>query len=593
MTDESASRNPFPLLPFARLASDKKRAVGSILRVGKDPKLAPLDNLSGSSPQCRVTRLCPSATRIWSALCLCSVCFSFGPRATAVGVTVLTHGFESGSSYPSWVSAMADRIPAYHTFPGKSFTTYRLVVSYSGGYLVSCTRTNGVAPSASDSGEILVELDWSQISGDVFDSYASTTGVAWPVAWALQQTNLIAELGGHALAEFPIHLVGHSRGGSLVSEVSRLLGTNGVWVDHVTTLDPYPLNNDGNADFPATVVDAPVHTYSSVLFADNYWQNLGSGYIFGDPDGEAVAGAYVRQLTSLSGGYNNDHSNVHLWYHGTIDLNTPSSDGGASITTTERQNWWVPYEQTGAISGFYYSLIGTGNRLSTDQPLGSGFSAIRDGFNQTWDLGAGSANNRTALTTNTGVWPNLVRFFRTDTNQVTQGQSVAVTFYYQWARTNAGTATVSFYIDDDFNPLNSNARLLNQLVVPATGASAVSYSTVSLPLYATNAQPGYHALYASITGAGHTRYLYSPQLVYVVPAVNQQPPTLDIAAISSDQFVIGINGVAGQGITLQGSADLQNWIPLATNTLVSARWTYTNTAPTGFLQQFFRAVLNP
>ena len=485
---------------------------------------------------------------------------------------------------------MADAVPVYAHFQGTNFTTYRLTMTYNGtAYVVSAARTNGAPPSGSDSGEIIVELDWSQISGDVSDNYASTYGVAFAASQALARTNFISELNGHALAEFPLHLIGHSRGGSLVSDMSRQLGTNGIWVDHLTTLDPYPINNDGNVNFPATVTDAPAsNTYVTVLFADNYWQDLGAGWVFGDPDGEAVNGAYVRQLTSLSGGYNNDHSNVHLWYHGTVKWTTPTSDTGASITSSERNSWWVAYEQKGTNAGFQYGLIGGANRLSSDQPLGTGHSAIKDGYNQMWNFGAGTLNNRKALATNNGTWASLIKFNRLDTNQVAQGQSIPVKFYYQWARPATSNATVSIYLDDDPNVLNSNQKLLLQLNTPGTTMTNVNAVTVSVPLFATNAAPGWHWLLASINNGGQTRYLYAPEMVQVIAS----PPILDIAQIGFGKFQVGVNGQTNQKIVLESSPNLTSWQPLATNTLTASRWNYTNSPAAGTPMLFYRARLS-
>jgi hypothetical protein len=75
------------------------------------------------------------------------------------------------------------------------------------------------------------------------------------------------------------------------------------------------------------------------------------------PDGQAVAGAYNRQLTDLSGGYSSGHSDAHLWYHGTIDSRTPASDTEASINASQRTNWWTAYELFGARAGFLNSVI--------------------------------------------------------------------------------------------------------------------------------------------------------------------------------------------------------------------------------------------
>lgn len=523
------------------------------------------------------------------------------PPANAAGVTIITHGY--GGDVNGWVTGMANEMTNYYNFPGTSSTTYKITLTTTDGTSIyyQWSRVGGPMPTNTYSGEIIIKMDWSQMAGSLTDPLVydvSTYNVALAASWVFLQTNSISDLGGHALVEFPIHMIGHSRGGSLITEISRILGTNGVWVDHLTTLDPHPLNNDGNDDFPVLQTDASAaHTYQNVLFHDNYWQNIAT---WPEPDGEFVNGAYNRQLYNPSGGYGNTtsssphHSNVHLWYHGTVDFDNPASDSDPAnpyITSTERYNWWGSYEGYGLVAGFYYSLIGHGNRLSADQPVGPGFPAIRDGYNQNWDLGAGTSANRSALSSNSGAWPNLIKFNRTDTNQVVQGQSVAVKFFYQWAQPSTSTATLNFYLDNDFNPLNSNQNLLKQMSVPGNGATSISYATVNLTLDATNASPGYHTLYGKITGGGRTRYLYAPELVQVISM--RQPPTMDIAALNGLQLRVGVNGVTGQTIVLQGSTDLAAWLPLATNTLAGSRWTYTNTPPSSPARRFYRAVLSP
>jgi hypothetical protein len=511
-------------------------------------------------------------------------------RSAAMGVTIITHGYNSDVN--GWITGMANKIPTYPGFPGTSFTTYTITLTTDGSsYFYSWSRAND-SPSTTDSGEIIVKLDWSQMSGGSAPYDYSTYNVAKLASSLLLQTNLISDLGGHALVELPIHLIGHSRGGSLMSEISRQLGTNGIWIDHLTTLDPHPLNNDGNTE-PFFPTDASANnTYANVLFCDNYWQDLSGS--FPDFNGETVHGAYNRHLSNLTGGYENtssvaaDHSNVHLWYHGTVDWITPTGDTEASITSSERQAWWVPFEERGTNAGFYYSLIGGGDRLSSDQPLGVGFPAIKDGLNQWWDFGAGTATNRTTLATNTGAWPSLIKLDRTDTSQILQGQSLSVKLYYQWARPATSNATISFYLDDDRNPLNTNQKLLQQITVPGS-VSSVNVGTFSIPLLATNASLGSHSLLAVMTAGGNTRYLYAPQWVQVISIL--QPPTLDIAQISPLSFRLGINGLNNQTIILQTSSNLLTWQAIATNTLSSSRWVYTNSLADGTARLFYRAQL--
>jgi hypothetical protein len=493
---------------------------------------------------------------------------------------------------------MGDAIPDYlqARYPrlNSACSTYKLVLTNIDGefYYFTPVRTNGSPPSETETGEIVVELDWSAISGvdGATSSWGSTSNVAFAVSQILLATNSFPELQGHPAVEFPIHLIGHSRGGSLMAQLSYDLGTNGIWVDHLTTLDPYPLNNDGNFDLPLTVEDASAaNTYETVLFADNCWQDLGEGAYVGDPIGEPVDGAYVRQLFDLSGGYTGlswAHENVHLWYYGTINLNTPADDTEATITSTQRADWWVPYEDSGGIAGFYYSLIGGGDRMSTDKPLGSASDPeIIDGYNQNWDLGASVANpNRTALAVNSGDWPNIIKFDITGTNVVTSGTSIVTKLFYQYG--GASNLTARIFLDGDFNPYNSNSISVLTLEMPASGTGSVFvYNTLDLPT--TNVAPGVYAIYAQITDGLRTRYLYTPELIEIVSPL--QPPVLDIS-VTGSRLVLGINGAVGQKVVLQSSDDLRTWLPIATNTLTSERWEYTNNAEPGMSAQFYRGV---
>lgn len=511
------------------------------------------------------------------------VLFVSSLRGNAAGVTLITHGLNGNVG--GWITGMATNMPNYAMFSGTNFTCYEMYVSnFNSSYYVTAARVAGNAPTNSETGEILVKLDWRLLAGG--DTH-NTFHVAGAVVPAFLSTNFIPELGGHALAEFPMHLIGHSRGGSLVCELSRVLGTNGIWVDQITTLDPHPLND---AAFPldffvGNAVDAPARTYENVLFHDEYWQDAAFGVT-----GLPVMGAYMRKLSVFSGGYSgvgHQHSDVHLWYHGTVDWRVPTSDTEAGLTSSERNSWWTGYERSGTNAGFNYTLIGGADRTSTDMPLGFGTSAVRDGYNQWWDLGAGVSNNRIALPANNGNWPNVIKLNRTSTNSVVQGQSTPLKFYYQWARPNTNIATLSLYLDADFNPLNTNQTLLCEMPVPGNNASSVSFATTNLLLAATNAPAGTHAFLAKITAGGRTRFLYAPELVQILQV--QLPPTLAITPLSAAQVRIVVNGSPGETLVLEQSTDLALWQPLATNTLVGSQWTYTNTV-TATPARFFRAV---
>lgn len=500
------------------------------------------------------------------------------------GVTVITHGLNGTTT--GWVTGMANAIASHASGRAANAPVYKLTVENSAGSLTtSASKVSGGDPQTIATGEIIVLIDWSAVAdGNSFN----TAQVAAAVAPDFTATDFLPELGGHALVEWPLHFIGHSRGGSLVCELSRLLGTQGIWVDHVTTLDAHPLNNDGFNDFIYSAHDATARIYENVLFADSYYQNA-SLLINGEP----VPGASWRKQTTFSGGYTDtlsgNHSDVHLWYHGTIDWTIPTSDTEASLTSSERQTWWTTAESLGMNSGFCYSLLGGSNRLSLLQPNGANSSPVRDGFNQKYDLGAGVANNRTDLPANSGEWPNVIRLDLTTTNPIPRGGTATLQIHFQWAVPGSETQAVRVYLDEDANPWNGNERLALAGTASGTTGSQVGFGTITVPLDPLTVPAGAYAVFVQLTGAGRTRILYAPEALRVVP--DMTPPEVDITVGTEGDGTLGVNGRAGQTVVIEGSADLQAWQPLRTNQLSAARWEM----PLGPAESnhFFRARLLP
>jgi hypothetical protein len=491
----------------------------------------------------------------------------------AGGVTVITHGFNANVT--DWVIPMLDKIPSFRTFPGTNVSEYQISITRNAStYSLTSTFLDGVAPSGSDSGEILIALDWSTLSSGA----VPTTDIAAQTAIALLSTTLIPDLNGHPLAELPLHFAGHSRGGSVITEAARLLGAQGVWVDHVTTLDPHPVSQFG---------DPPMTNYANILYADNFWQNLGDGLFV--PNGQAITGAYNRQLTNLNGGYSSSHSDVHLWYHGTIDLKTPASDTQATITSTERQLWWTTAEAFGTNTGFLNSLIGAGDRFSNFEPGGAGKGKISDGYNKVWDFGAGLAANRVFLPANNGSWPNLLRLNVIGTNHFASGDAIPAAFYYQCGANTGSTALVRLVLDADPNPLNANAISLTQTNVPSTGTNNIGLLNLTVTPNAAATQPGTYYVYGTITDGLHTRYLYAPQRI--VLEASRQAPVLVQSRIESGLFHCTVAAQAGQRVVVQGSTDLIHWLALQTNVMAGTSWDFADPASGNLAQRFYRALL--
>jgi hypothetical protein len=62
---------------------------------------------------------------------------------------------------------------------------------------------------------------------------------------------------------------------------------------------------------------------------------------------------------------------------------------------------------------------------------------------------------------------------------------------------------------------------------------------------------------------------------------------------SNGQFQFTVTGVPGSNAIVQGSTNLQTWLPLATNPLSQGSFTFTDKLATNYSARFYRVLLSP
>jgi hypothetical protein len=308
------------------------------------------------------------------------------PCAAAAGTTVISHGFALlAAEPPAWAFTMGTAILARAGDPSScgaipAETPLGTLLEYdpdTGAWQHACG-------SSTPNGEIVLIFNWARESGGL--GPGGTRGFAEAAAdalyAALRDPELPAGFESLDLLSGDVHFIGHSRGAVVNSDCVERLAAADLRVDQVTTLDPHPV--DGTLDFPLDAADWGDHTpnvWNNVAVADNYWRADGGGLLHaGDFDGIPIGadldldlGAAIEGPLDLDPVF--EHTEVHAWYHGTVDLAAGDDGDGTAIDAEPLTKWYgdggVPPRASG---GFHLSAIAGGPR----PPAGPGLAPSHD-----------------------------------------------------------------------------------------------------------------------------------------------------------------------------------------------------------------------
>ena len=473
-------------------------------------------------------------------------------RHLLAGTTIITHGFLAAESSilaqndePAWLRELAVDI-ARKAGDGQSnrVAQYRLVVEeevvgspdVSSWEFDTSGNFNPAIPNApfndanldhSYNGEAVIVLDWS----DVAFIGETRTGTVARLATEFLEFGL-GELGTKLL-ESDIHLVGHSRGGSLVGALANELGERGIVVDHVTYLDAHPiagvpplvLHDYGNLNLTVT---------ENVAFADSYYREGG----IPTPNGEPVPGATNFRLydsileDSGYGGAFGPHSDTHLWYHATVlenpttyvsDAPQPSNpdwfgDARFNVSFGNPTPDVNGHQMRVDATGYAYSRIAGGSRNDPH---------VNTGLHHQIPGGAGE-RHAVSIASGVNAWPNVFGIELSD-DRVDQGDSVSANFLWQDRSSDAG---IAYYVDTNKNPRDAGS--FDHLVASPTlvSSSPNSFSNATLQFETNSLPPDEYWLLGVISDtAGHKRYSYSSEPITIE---DPTPPVVSLLDFSRD-----------------------------------------------------------
>lgn len=508
-------------------------------------------------------------------------------------VTIITHGFNNvGTMTNGWLWNLAKQIGTYEKrkseYGGNDLKTFYQVQIVNDNFK-SKLMDFGTEFKNNPSGDIIIVLDWNPYSSSPFSPVvASTSEIAPFIARMLLQDGAFDGIKG-PLTQFPIHLIGHSRGGSLVCEIGRALGEYGIYTHQITTLDPHPLNNDGFGNvleliFAGSVVDGSAKDgiTKSVVFADNYYQQNNSIA----PNGTFVNGAANRNLSTnfvfpLRVG-DDEHGLVHTWYYATTYDEFPYiSNGKVNIYPDERVKWFSAAENIGKNAGYYYSYRG-GQKL--DSFSIKGYDEV---FLDNVLYGAGQYGNKSRINPPKRIYgnksKNILGLFSTSTNllesktfefgnpveyiQTTRigNQNLGFKIVYQadfpGSQPNE-SIPLKVFIDKFENIHYGNNRtedtnsIVGELVtLPSTGEWNINNAIIDYSNLVSRLKPGFYRVGAVIGDGLDSRIYYANERIFVEPDAK-----ISWTLNKEDgSFAFWLYGTKGRQYLLHKSVDLNNW----------------------------------